>query len=104
LLDHFGGWIVTDLIEKWQIKLPNIACPFLSHGTGGILIAAAILKLPVTALGCDALREGLPRKKEYVGTWYHEKKREILNEHCCDDELKLIDEMRKEYGVKITFK
>jgi hypothetical protein len=103
LIDKHGGWIVTDLIDQWQVKLPNIACPFLSHGTAAILIAAAELKVPVTALGCDALKEGLPRQRSYVGTWFHEKKPERVNEHCCDDELKLVHEMEAEYGVPIKF-
>ena len=103
LIKNNGGWIVTDLIEEWQCKLPNIACPFLSHGTAAILIAAAIVQVPVVALGCDALRDGMPRHMPYVGTWYHQGLPERVMEHCCDDELKLVHEMSEEYDVPITF-
>jgi len=103
LVRNYGGMIVTDLVDKWQVKLPNIACPFLSHGSAAILIALAILKLPVVALGCDALRDGLPRQQPYTGTWFHEGKPRRVNEHCCDDELKLIHEMEDEYGNTVTF-
>jgi hypothetical protein len=103
LLEEHGGWVVTDLVDEWQVKLPNIACPFLSHGAAAILIAAAVVKLPVTALGCDALRDGMPRRHPYVGTWYHENLPERPNEHCCDDELKLVYEMSEIYDVPITF-
>ena len=103
LITESGGMIVTDIVDRWQVKLPNIACPFLSHGAAAILIGLAILKIPVVALGCDALRDGLPRQQPYTGTWYHEGKPKRQNEHCCDDELKLIHEMEDYYGIGVTF-
>ena len=104
LIERFGGKDVSVLIKTWQNKLPEYAYPYLSHGTAGILIAAAELKKDVIAIGCDMLKDGNPDKPAYKGSYIYENRKENKSHHSLDCERELIDEMAKHYGVNIYFR
>jgi hypothetical protein len=94
---------VSELIQSWQARLPKGAYPFLSHGAAGICIAASELKKPITVLGCDALKNGEPDPKKYISGWVHTNHPQKKMCHSFDCERKLIDEVAKEYDVRIQF-
>jgi hypothetical protein len=89
---------VSKLIHSWQARLPEGAYPFFSHGTAGICIAASELKERIIVLGCDALKNREPDPKKYYN--YRPQKKIC---HSFDSERDLIDEMTKEYDVRIGF-
>jgi hypothetical protein len=98
-----NGLDVTKLICSWQDRLPEFAYPFISRGTGGIIIAAAEIKKPITVLGCDALSAGEPDSTKYKranGKKYPKTDRW----HSFDEERKLVDRVSEEYGVDIEFR
>jgi hypothetical protein len=99
---------VSKLVQKWARKLPE---PFqnLSSGTAAILIAAAKLKEPIIAFGCDDLKIGKDMGEDYIGSWVYEGRKgtglKIKNRgaHTLSEERKLIDIMAQKYGVSIEF-
>ena len=101
---------VSGLIHKWQRKLPDSSCQYLSTGTCAICIASAKLGGPITAFGCDDLKIGKDMGRGYVGSWIYEgrtgtgRKIRDFGAHTLSEERKLIDEMAQEYGVSIEFK
>ena len=94
---------VTDLICRWQKKLPKQCYPYFSCGTAAVCIAMDRIKDKITVLGCDMLKSGDPRKGKYIGSWVYEDRRQNQSHHSFDEERKLIDKMSDHYNVEVCF-
>ena len=112
LIKKFGGEDMTELIQGWQRRIPISKDRLMGHafstGTAGICIAAAKIKKPIIALGCDWIKNGGGKPEDYVGSWFWEGGKKPVTggyrrEHQFPAELKLIDDMSNEYGVSIAF-
>ena len=104
LIEKHGGKNVTHLIAFWQEHLTKCKYPFFSHGTGGICVAAAILKKNIIVLGCDLLKTGDVSNKEYIGSWTYEGRYERGIGHPLDQERNIVNKIAEFYNVKIEFK
>ena len=103
LIEKFGGADMTWLVTAWQKFLPRSKHPFFSHGTAGILIAAAVIKNPIVVFGADLLKQGKDCNGNYIGSWLYEGREQKEMGHPLAAERGLIDKFSKKYGVEITF-
>lgn len=106
LIELFGGENVTALIVGWQKKMTKLkpVYPYFSHGTAAICIMAHKFRLPVVALGSENLSAGNSDHKEYIGSWYHEERRQPPSGHDLAAERQMLEMMATKYNVKIGFK
>jgi len=93
----------TKLIRSWQKRLPSSAYPYFSHGTAAACIAMARIKKPIVMFGCDALKSGMENRKDYIGSFVYENRRNNRSFHSFTEERKLIDTMSKHYNIEVVF-
>jgi hypothetical protein len=111
LIEKYGGEDATQIVRKWQRRMSthhylsalSRESSFFSHGTASICIMADRLRKHITVFGCDSLKNGVSCFSPYSGSWVHENRKQKQSNHAFDAERLLIDQVAKQYDVKIGF-
>jgi len=104
LISKFGGQEITEQVKFWQGRyLKDAAHPYFSHGGVAIIAAISFFNLPVTAFGCDSIRDSLKETKYYVGSAIWENRQFKDSSHDYQAEHKITTEFATKNKVELRF-